>query len=170
VSIEYSKESSVFLSKKTKAKSMNHDNLSRVLYLTLVGVFVNALVVMAFYSYVQTAQATPGTLQFGGPILWEVPTPIPTFSGICPAHTVILDYSKGIPDLMAFSIPNGFNVSAGVTFDYENVYTPGVQTLGEVNIIPLVTCAGLFPYPVYTTFFNPTYLKFQVGTSLLPAT
>lgn len=150
---------------------MDRERISKVLYITFISLLGNFLAIMFFYSGAQSAQATPGTLSFGGPILWEVPIPIPnlvTLGAPCPAHTVILDYSKGVPTVEGFTIPNGFNVSAGVTFDYENIYTPGVQTLGEVLPLPLPTCAGLTPYPVYTVLFNPTSFRYQVGTGLVP--
>lgn len=154
--------------KNCQANKLCHHSITRIMYLALVGFFVTTGLVITIYSQsVLPANATIGELPFGGPIVADIYTPTPTLSGVCPAHTVVLDYSGNVPKLIGVSIPNFFNSPAGLTFDYGNLYTPGVQTLGEHDFIPLITCGG-FPYPVFNIFFNPNYAKFQVGTGLIP--
>lgn len=147
---------------------MCHCHITRVMYIALVGFFITTgLVVAIYFNSVTPAQATIGQQAFGGPIIVNIPLPVPTLSGICPAHTVIFDYGMIIPKPIGLAFA-GIGTGTGLTFDYGNLLTPGVQTLGEHTLIPIPTCGGL-PYPVYFAFFNPLYLKFQVGTSLLPS-
>lgn len=147
---------------------MCHCHITRVMYVALVGFFITTgLVVAIYFNSINFAQATIGQQAFGGPVLVTVPLPIPTLTGACPAHTVILDYALTIPKPIGL-VTAGVGTGTGLTFDYGNLVTPGVQTLGEHSLIPIPTCGGL-PYPVYFTFYNPTYLRFQIGTSLLPS-
>lgn len=148
---------------------MCHCHITRVMYIALVGFFITTgLVISIYFNSVTPAQATIGQQPFGGPIVVNIPLPTPTLSGVCPAHTVILDYTLAVPKPIGIALPIALGTGAGLTFDYGNLITPGVQTLGEHSLIPIPTCVG-FPYPVYFVFLNPTYLKFQVGTSLLPS-
>ncbi|HVY68090.1 MAG TPA: hypothetical protein VHA30_04330, partial [Patescibacteria group bacterium] len=102
-----------------------------------------------------------------GTILYDMPTPTPTLSGVCPAHTVITDYSTGVPTIIGLYVPNLVNAGTGSIFDYGNNYTPGVHVLGEHTLIPTPTCL-MYPYPVYMLFFNYEEGKFQMGTGLVP--
>jgi hypothetical protein len=91
------------------------------------------------------------------------------FFALCPAHIVILDYSFGVPKPIGISTLGATNATPGLIFDWGNLYTPWVETLGEDIPFPLPTCAGL-PYPVFQGFFNPLFGKFQIGTGAIPGT
>lgn len=145
-----------------------HHHITRVMYFALVAFTITtALVVSIYFQSAKTAEATIGQKAFGGPIVVNIPLPTPTLSGICPPHVVVMDYSLTVPIPKGIVVPSIFGVSAGATFDYGNLLTPGVYTLGEHSLLPVVTCGG-FPYAVYIAFFNPTYFKFQIGTGLVP--
>ncbi len=148
---------------------MCHCHITRVMYASLVGFLITTgLVITIYFNTAVPAQATVGQSAFGGPIIVNIPLPTPTLSGICPPHTVIMNYNLTIPRPVGLIVPTVFGVGTGLTFDYGNLLTPGVQTLGEYSPIPVPTCVG-YPYPVYFVFYNPMYLKFQVGTSMFPS-
>ncbi len=151
--------------------------ISRALSLTLLGVLLTTSLAVGLYYWAPKAEATPGMLPFGGFILYNVPAPVPNILNTvlapvppCPAHIVITDYSLGFPKVIGITLDG---LSEGPTFLFDNLFTPGVGTLGEYEPVPLPLCSPFNPgvyYPVFNAFLNPGFGLFQMGTALVPAT
>ena len=157
--------------KKIKHKSrgvIRHHQITKVMYIALVAVFFTTCLSTGLLFSAEPAQATVGMIPQGGITMSAlVIPPTPTFTGICPAHVVILDETLPVPTLMGLAPQDIVGAGTGLTFIYNNLFTPGVWDLGEHLPIPIPSCVG-FPYPVYFHFFNPEYLRNQIGTGLVP--
>ena len=147
-----------------------YNNFAEVTYKLLVSIVASCLLLAGFFFSTLQAKATPGMAPFGGPLILSVAVPIPNPLAAfapCPAHFVILDYTGTVPKPIGISTLYSTNATPGSIFDWGNLFTPGVQTLGEFIPLPIPTCAGL-PYPVFQSFFNLEYGKFQIGTGAIP--
>jgi len=144
----------------------------------LVGFLLATGLVLGIYSQAPSAYATPGVLPFGGFIMYNDPLPIPnpptpTIPPVpippCPPHIVMLDYSLGFPKVIGLTFSG---LSTGPTFEFYNLYTPGINDVGEHTPVTVPTCIpGVTPgvyYPVFQMFFNAPYGLYQMGTGDIP--
>lgn len=144
------------------------------MYVSMVGFLITTGLVLGIYSQVPVAQATPGMMPFGGFILYNEPSPLPNVANVfgvpvppCPPHIVMTDYSLGFPKVIGITFAG---LSVAPTFEFYNLYTPGVADLGEYIPVPLPNCVGAVGvyYPVFPVFFNAPYGLFQMGTGDIP--
>ncbi len=145
---------------------ITHHHITRVSYLVMVAFVLTAGLVLAIYSSVEPAQATPGMIPFGGFIVTNVPLPVGFPAPICPPHILITDYTGGVPKPIGLTFGS---LSDAPTFEFYNLFTPGIATVGEYEPFPLPDCitAGV-PYPVFEVFYNVPYGLFQMGTGDVP--
>lgn len=154
-------------------KFMCHHSMSRMLYVVLVAMFATTGLVAGIYATTPPAQATPGMMPMGGHILYNVPFPIPNLPPLfvpCPPHIVIIDFSLGVPKPIGITLSG---LSTGPTFEFYNLYTPGVAILGEYAPVPIPTCIpGVTPgvyYPVFPAMINFFFGGlYQIGTGGVP--
>ncbi len=153
---------------KFQIKDINHHQITRVMFLVLLAFIISTGLVLGIYSQTLTAQATIGMSQDYGTFVASVALPTLSGTGVCPPHVVVFDMNSSIPKLIGITnLESPTNINPLLVYANNNLFTPGVWTLGEYAPIPIPTCGG-FPYEVYACFINPESGLCQLGTGDIP--
>jgi hypothetical protein len=146
---------------------MTHHNITKILYLFMVGFLLSTGVVLAVYSQAQPAYALPMFQSYGGWVDSVLPNPTPAGipNPVCPIYTLItnVDLTDGLSPEFGIFIPPLFPAP---TYDYNNLYVPGTPVIG--GLVPIPCVGGIAPVPIYPLFYDaadgPFYLT---GTGAL---
>ena len=134
--------------KKPKAKKgITHHHVTRVMYVSMVAFVLCASLVAGIYSQVPDAKAA-GFIPYGGTVISVAANVDPVSSIECPFYSVVdnVDADNGLPPIFGIYIPPEFPAP---TYDYNNIFTPGVPIMGGIEPIPCQTDTGLQAYPLF---------------------
>ena len=141
---------------------MTHLYLTRVLYTAMIGFLLTAASVVFIYSRTIPVHAQVAGEEYGGTVLDVEVNADPLDDIECPVYTNIenADPTDGLPPVFGVYIPDYYPAP---TYDYENLFTPGVPVLGELDEFdPCATNDGV-AFPLIIDPGNPEFYLTGTG-------